>query len=151
MDEIVKVTSGQSSAHGCHREVFIFGDLVIKRDKSSTGFSNLSEMEAYNNFVAGEHGADGSTYNIKVPSMAMIGEYIVADRVQFPHLAVYNEETGATPCEHEEEYYLCGECTKIINDIEMICEREYDIYDMHSENFMWDADTRTAWIIDIAA
>ena len=152
VDEIIKVVSGHSSSEGATREVFIFGDLVIKRDKGGYHFSaNAAEIAAYNKFVPGDHTLNGITYSIKVPRMAMVGEYLIAERVLFPHIAVYDEFEPVATCEHEYNYEECEPCSDIAHYIEYICENIYGIFDMHPENFMWDADTNTAWLVDIGA
>lgn len=148
MAEITKVVSGRSSAKGCSREVFIFGDLVIKKEVGDWG--NLAEIDAYHKFKPGEYTINGETYSIKVPKMAMVGRYLVAERVPFPHLALLGDDYLIAACAHNDNYEECEDCYEIIRAVEDICADEYKIYDMHHENFMWDAATRTAWLVDIA-
>lgn len=167
VDGIEKVVRTEpSSASGAFREVWFIGDVVVKRDGNS-GETNRGEARNYEEFKAREgvyfceetqslawhNGVPKDrlgpnkrhAYNIRFPKMFMVGDYLVAERVRHPH-----------PCaEHREKYgfrcgnpVVCADC-RASGDIQEIMEMEFGIGDMHGGNFCYDAETNTAYIVDI--
>ena len=167
VDGIEKVVrSGPSNASGAYRDVWFVGDVVVKRDEDH-GETNRGEVRNYEKFKAREgvytrevpqsiawhNGAPKDrlgpnkwiAYNIRFPEMFMVGDYLVAERVKFPHPCAEYKEKHGIRCGHMD---ICEEC-RAAYDVRAIMRDEFSVSDMHGENFCYDAETNTAYIVDI--
>jgi len=171
--------STESSDSGAYRSVYFFGDdLVIKDDGSGPncdpGWSaNHREFQNSKKFKPGTFtDKDGMTINVAFPRTEMVGGYLISERVKFPsgrsafpcncnyydrrsqywyqrdeayRRGGIDEADKVAPVEH---YVSCPTATLL--RIRKVIEKAYGLGDCHGDNWMWDKDTNTAWVIDFA-
>ena len=65
------------------------------------------------------------------------GEYIIQEFVRFPEIS----DTDDCTCNEDS-----NDCPS--RDVDAWAYRN-GLYDCHEENFRWDTETKTAWIIDM--
>lgn len=147
--DIQEVIGGESDSEGSYRKVFFVNDdLVIKvnyddegdpfgEDSNADEFANYNRLKHFDNTIAIWGGVK---FNIRIPAMEKVGDVIIAERVNFPHLdgcdAPFFDDCP------------CREC-QIKEAVDRWCSKHMGLYDIHNYNFCWDADTNTAWIIDL--
>ena len=151
VEEVEKVTTGApTSGSGSQRDVWLLGDdLVVKRVKDAHRVDgkvragsdyNAKELKAYERLrsvlprTVPVGGDPERTVTLAVPEMAMVGEYIVARRAPGRHIEPRGEDRHLLA-----EYHTIRDAAY-----------DLDLFDMHWGNFLWDDDTRTAWMVDIA-
>lgn len=138
---------GPSSAGG-FRDVYFIGDsLVLKVNQDRTqAQTNRGEFGNYNrlkSLMPMKAKARGIEFEIRIPEMAMVGEFLFAERVHLPHLPETPFKCWNS-CEHEGSFEPCN-----LNYAVWEVADTIDLYDIHEDNYCWDADTKTAWIIDL--
>lgn len=150
------VTSDEPSDSGSYREVWFFGDVVIKRDDNA-GETNRDEMDFYSNFDESKtFDVQGHQWRVRLPQTAMVGEYLVMERVRFPKLETKYSSTECNFCEPVRQpwgYAMCqDDCFgyTLFRNLETFMSNQWNIWDTHSGNFMYDILTRTIWFIDFA-
>lgn len=134
------------SASGCQREVWFMGaDVVVKKEYSCYSGANAMEFAAANRMRADEPiPFSGMAGTLRVPAMVMLTDDIIAaERAPGEHLYLdmdcrMRHDDGAT----------CDEACAIFQEVRAIADR-YGVTDVHEENFLWDASTRTAWLVDL--
>ena len=111
---------------------------------------------------------------IKVPEMVLTGDdCIIAERAAGEHLLYWAKDCPEAACKDRKnkcpeagnhDPIWCNDCYeyrfathvkgcrigKIIQGVDNYAERYLGLEDMHHENFLWDEETRTAWLVDIA-
>lgn len=159
--KIEKIVSSPSSANGSFRDVWFFGDIVIKKDRDNT-YSNVGCRAEYQNFLKfskmeATFELDGQKWSLRFPETSMIGDYLIMQRIPFPDASPEH----CDDCEPIEEdfgggvYYTHGGWGCFLEELEEAvdeaCRDNFGIQDMHSLNFKYDIDNRTVWLIDFAA
>lgn len=147
--DIQEVISRGSDSEGAYRKVFFVNDnLVIKVnytdddsyyniDSNSDEFANYERLKHFDNTVAIWGGVK---FNVRIPQMEKVGDVIIAERVDFPHL-----DDCDVPFFDD---CPCREC-QIKEAVDRWCSKHMKLYDIHNYNFCWDDATNTAWIIDL--
>lgn len=155
IDRVVR--DSHPSDSGCEREVWFVGDVVIKRDDAG-GETNRDEMYFYENFTGGSFVTkNGDVWEVRLPQTAMVGEYLIMQRVRHPSLEVcWDLDAGKcnfctmTPVDwgysHEETCFG----NNIYRGLSRYMDHDWGLYDIHPGNYMYDIYTRTIWVIDFA-
>lgn len=159
------VSSSPSDTNGSYRQVWFFGDIVIKRDNTG-GRTNRNEFAFYEAFEGASFEFEGEDWEIVLPKTALIGEYIVMEKVEHPfleidgggncgfckmkkevykHLDWEGKEFSHTYYTHADE--CCGIDFLFAVDN---CMSELGIGDTHEFNFMVDAENNRVYFIDFA-
>lgn len=147
--DIAKVLSEGSDASGCYRDVYFINDDIVMKVDISDCFYNEVEYYNYRNAVTFDNTLviqDGVKFKVRFPEMAIVGKYIFAERIHHPHI-----ECGAGNCIVNGGDVSCGGDCDIVRAVDVWCQSNLDLYDIHSGNFCWDAANETAWIIDFGA
>jgi hypothetical protein len=155
-NKIKKIVSGEPSTSGYYREVWLFGDIAIKRDDTSDGRINRMEFDNYQTFQDSMFSGEGGPIFIRFPETVMVGNYLIQKRITFRHLDDWDDcqepvcVEAAQTCNTNKQWLAHEECKEgiLLKEICRWMRNNYNIHDMHNLNFMWDDDTRTAWIID---
>lgn len=134
------------SASGCQREVWFIGaDVVVKKEYSAYAGANAREFGTANLMRADEpipfSGMNGA---VRVPAMVMLTDDIIAaERAPGEHL-----DLNWKCWDGHDDGETCDEVCAIYQEVRTIAVR-YGVTDVHEENFLWDASTRTAWLVDL--
>lgn len=156
--QIEQVIKAPSDAAGSFRDVWFFGDIVIKRDKKDTwGTAGCAiEYERSKELSDTTFKFRGETWSLRFPKTSMIGDYLIMERI-------YGESASAEVCtdckpsyENDGEYSYwyhtsegCCFLSDLDNVVNNICWR-LGIYDMHDLNWRFDRELRTVWVVDFA-
>lgn len=155
IDRVVR--DSKPSDSGLFRDVWFVGDVVIKREGYGSDI-NGDEMYFYDHFTGGSFVTEnGDVWEVRLPQTAMVGEYIIMERVRHPSLeACWDLDTGKCnfctmiPVDwgytHEETCF--GD--SLSHSFAMYMAHEWDLHDMHTGNYMYDIYTRTIWVVDFA-
>lgn len=147
--DITKVLSEESDASGCYRDVYFINDDIVMKADTTDGFDNQLEYDNYRAAVTFDNTLviqDGIKFKVRFPEMAMIGKYIFAERIYHPHI-----ECEVWDCTVNGGYDCCGGDCDIAKAVDVWCQSNLNLYDIHGGNFCWDAETETAWIIDFGS
>lgn len=149
--DIHAVTSRASDSSGVYRDVYFVNESIVLKVNISdaygfAGQTNAMEYANYNRLRP----LDGQTFTsggiditVRFPKMEMFGDFLIAERVPFEHL----DETCPSPAGCGEDDHHCS----ILNAMDRIAAQHLQLFDMHSENFCFDWDTWTAWVVDLGA
>lgn len=156
--QIEQVIKAPSDAAGSFRDVWFFGDIVIKKDKKSTihGHSGcVQEYERSKELSDTTFVFRGETWSLRFPQTSMIGDYLIMERI-------YGESASAEFCKDcKPTYYEDGlwsywehtgeDCftSELDAEVQCVC-LDLSIYDMHELNFRFDRELRTVWVVDFA-
>lgn len=148
--DIAEVLSKDSDASGAYRDVyFINDDIVLKIDTDEDDTANDYEWDNYKSSIAFDNTLvvyGGVKFRVRFPEMAMVGKYIFAERIHHPHIfECWDNDCfyGTDPCGNEE--------CRIARAVYWWSKNHLGLIDISSNNFCWDADNETAWIIDLGA
>jgi len=154
--DLVEVTRKAPSTSGYYRNVWFVGDdLVVKRDRFDNGEACQTEYNNYLEFSDFDFEIDNEVFHVRFPETTMVGPYLIMQRIKHEFLKdMYSREcpdkpAGAYSCSYDDHYenHRSGILERAI-ETEM--DNRYDITDMHCENFMFDRETNTFWILDFA-
>lgn len=155
--QIEKVVSAPSDDAGSFRNVWFFGDIVIKKDKDNTriGAGCRSEYNRSKELFDTTFEFRGETWSLRFPETSMVGDYLIMERI-------YGESASAEFCtdcnpfyENEDGYpywdHTGNDCFTVELDsiVDEICWG-LEIYDMHDLNWRFDRELRTVWVVDFA-
>lgn len=143
------------SASGWYRNVWFYGDIVIKCDNGNLMGACAAEYYNYLEFEDFEFERGGETFYVRFPETVMIGEYLIMRKIDFPFLKHADDfgcpdaPIGKTVCNYDEhrDSHRHG---ILANWIEDELYDRCNISDMHTGNFKFDVYTNTFWIIDFA-
>lgn len=164
--QIEKVVSSPSDAGGSYRDVWFFGDIVIKKDDDD-GHTNRNEYEFYQTFQGGTFMFEGEEWEVILPETSMVGDYIIMEKVEHPHLVVTFSEcefcvrqtvrvkTYNIFLQKMETYSYKehdGRCKGIafIQALDTYMSWYHYINDTHEGNFMVDAENNRVYFVDFA-
>lgn len=130
LDEANKVVrDSNSSGSGCYREVWIVGDLVIKRNIAAGYDCNSEELTNYH-IVKNDFPRTvtffGTAVKIDIPEMTMLGEYLIAKYIDGEHFEKPTVETDV---------------------VDRFMSERYGLVDIHEGNVIFDGDTY--WVVDL--
>lgn len=155
--QIEKVVSAPSDAVGSFRNVWFFGDIVIKKDNCETVGRSGCRYEYERSKILSDTTFEfrGETWSLRFPKTSMIGDYLIMERI-------YGESASAefcTDCQpaykpdgeysywyHTDYYCFTDELDGIVDEVCWGLE----IYDMHDLNWRFDRELRTVWVVDFA-
>lgn len=165
--QIEKVVSSPSDAGGCYRDVWFFGDIVIKKDDCG-GDVNEGEYLFYCQFIPSSFEFEGETWTVELPKTAMIDEYIIMEKVKYPHIELSDGKKGCDFCTMEKETHsyidFAGNKTirtykrhsdncsgaNFIVALDNHMSWEHEISDTHAGNFMVDIENNRVIFVDFA-
>lgn len=153
IDRVVR--DSHPSDSGCYREVWFVGDVVVKRDDNG-GETNGDEMYFYETFTGGSFVTkNGDVWEVRLPQTAMVGEYLIMQRVRYPSLESCWDMGKCNFCTMTpDDWRYLHEETCFGNNLHrgfsQYMQIEWGLDDMHTGNFMYDIYTRTIWVIDFA-
>lgn len=136
-------------ASGAYRQVYFLDNLVMKVswDSESGNYSEYANYLHWKDRLPLDVYFNGIDFTIRMPEMKMIGDILFAERITL-HNIDWSEVCGVMgreDCDHV-GYSDCN----VANAVDEYCETFMGISDMHTDNFFWDAETKTAWLVDIA-
>lgn len=153
--EIERVTSSFPSDYGCTRNVWFFGDTVIKVCKY--GNANIRE---YANFVENDgeiHGFEfnGDDWVVALPKTSMVGKYLIMEYISSPHgwankdcPYCVNEDGSRDGASYDMHI---NECVQMIHiKVDLVANR-LGLKDMHLDNYRVDWENKIVWLIDFAS
>lgn len=146
----LKATRSPSDVNGSTRDVWFFGDVVIKQNLPSqynnTNYNQL-EYDNYLKFSPATFEHKGATWTIRFPVTLLVGQYLVMDFIDLPECI--NMERCKNSCqtyeEHDDECY-----DGLLYAIESAAAKNYGLWDVHEGNYRVDWDTNTIWLIDFS-
>lgn len=164
--QIEKVVSSPSDAGGSYRDVWFFGDIVIKQDDDG-GSTNRQEYDFYQSFEGGSFMFEGEEWEVVLPKTSMVGNYIIMEKVEHPHLVVtftecefcfprtittkfYNIFLKKTETYSHKEHDERCKGIAFIQALDSYMSWNHFINDTHEGNFMVDAENNRVYFVDFA-